>query len=324
MKDAIKEICKKLKLSKNAPDSVGVCGDIILDQLSYGDCLSGESQIYKVNKNIFYPGGAANTALNVQKMAGRVNFYSVLGNEGKSDFVKTLLQQNNVETRYVVSDSDHRICHKRRLHMNRSEILRIDDDYIWPCSAEASQKILTAMQESADHTRVLILSDYQKGCISEKLFFDIKQTCLEKDQMLLVDTKRMLDFNGIYLLKVNLHEFTQLYGRSVYNILEISRCGKEFAQANQITNLIITLGSKGGLLIDKRRKIIKIDAIPCAAIDTCGAGDTLIAALSICLANNIDLYMAVQFANTAAALCCCRAGTAAVSLDEIELFLNQI
>ena len=55
--------------------------------------------------------------------------------------------------------------------------------------------------------------------------------------------------------------------------------------------------------------------------DVTGAGDTVIAALSIAYSKTNDIEFSAKFANTAAAIVVSKTGTASVTIDEINNYI---
>ena len=57
--------------------------------------------------------------------------------------------------------------------------------------------------------------------------------------------------------------------------------------------------------------------------DVTGAGDTVISALSIAYAKTNDMKFSAELANTAAACVVRKTGTATITIDEINNYINQ-
>ena len=69
-----------------------------------------------------------------------------------------------------------------------------------------------------------------------------------------------------------------------------------------IQNLIVTRGSSGSLMYDKKRnKFFECEAFATKVIDKVGAGDTMLSLISVMLKANIDKNLALLSASLAAA-----------------------
>ncbi len=86
-------------------------------------------------------------------------------------------------------------------------------------------------------------------------------------------------------------------------------------------NLVVTLGSKGSLLVEPKGTC-RIDARPVKAVDTTGAGDCFIGSLAAALSLENSLREAVEYATAAAALSVQRSGAqnSMPWLKEVEAF----
>ena len=131
------------------------------------------------------------------------------------------------------------------------------------------------------------------------------------------------DLQGLYVLVPNEHEAQVLCGKPVDQMRD--RDWIEFLDHYQIANLVLTLGSRGCMLVDINRNVEWIDAFPCTVVDTTGAGDTFLGALVARLAEGSSLTEAARFANAAGSLQCSRPGAqkAMPGRTEIENLLNN-
>lgn len=72
-----------------------------------------------------------------------------------------------------------------------------------------------------------------------------------------------------------------------------------------LTNAVVTLGSKGSLLITPSQRML-FPALPVTAVDTTGAGDTFNAALAVAISQGKAMTEAIEFATNASAWSVCR------------------
>ena len=86
-----------------------------------------------------------------------------------------------------------------------------------------------------------------------------------------------------------------------------------------VKQLIVTLGSKGSLYLDKDNMEFK-KSYKVEAIDTTAAGDSYTGALSVALSQNKSVDEAMDFASKVGALCVTKIGaqTSIPSLYDIE------
>jgi sugar/nucleoside kinase (ribokinase family) len=108
----------------------------------------------------------------------------------------------------------------------------------------------------------------------------------------------------------------ELTGQSDYDKIadELLRLGPQL--------VAITQGAEG-CLIASREKVVHVPAFKVKVVDTTGAGDAFMGALSYGLLQKWDHQRIGLFANACAALCCTKVGARAMSkLDEVIAFIK--
>jgi len=303
---------------------VSVIGDSILDEYIYGSLIQKDFPIFKPLNKHYLLGGAGNVVLNIKRMGSSVAFFSVLGDSEKSDIFKSLLVDKGIFNTFIITDKSRDICLKTRIVSDNKVLVRIDNDYTAKLSEQISNQLYNQLRYNIRETKVMIISNYYKGCITEELFIKIKKLCEVNDVKILLDCSKKHDFDGIYLLKPNLAELENMIGRKFDGLNDIIETAMKFKQYNHIHNMLLTMDKDGLILIDEDNNYVKMKSLCTNIVDTCGAGDTMISAIALCLANGVDLKSAVQFANYAAAVCCENMGTYAVSLNDIHNFWSRV
>lgn len=123
-------------------------------------------------------------------------------------------------------------------------------------------------------------------------------------------------FESIDILLINETEAAQLAA-------DFSIAGNEDLAsdiANHLnTSVVLTLGSKGVIIIEKQGKPLSLAGLPITAVDTVGAGDTFAGYLGTMLAQGKKLTESCEIANKAAALACTKPGAQAAIPTIVEL-----
>jgi len=98
----------------------------------------------------------------------------------------------------------------------------------------------------------------------------------------------------------------------------------EIMKQKTIKNVLITLGSKGALLIENNNKFYQ-EAFKITPIDTTGAGDAFIGAFAYGISNNLSPQEKLKFANATSALACLKKGAmqAMPKLEEVKKFMKE-
>ena len=178
-------------------------------------------------------------------------------------------------------------------------------------------KLGSLISEKVSQADAVIVSDYGKGFVTNELLSLVRKS----SKFLAIDPKpsRLLDYSEPDLLTPNRMEALELAGmsresRGVFPALQVV---ESIFNIHSPKMLAITLGGKG-MLLAKSGNVER--TIPTAArevFDVSGAGDTVIASLTLALTAGQSFEQAAEFANLAAGVVVGKVGTATVSPEEI-------
>jgi D-beta-D-heptose 7-phosphate kinase / D-beta-D-heptose 1-phosphate adenosyltransferase len=129
-------------------------------------------------------------------------------------------------------------------------------------------------------------------------------------------------YSGAHILTPNMSEFEAAVGHCE-TTADIERKGLQLVHELNLDALLVTRGSQGMTLIEKNASVLHIPAQAKEVFDITGAGDTVIAVLSACIAANVNLKDAARLANLAAGIVVGRLGTATISLQDLEKEITQ-
>lgn len=304
-------------LRTNSP-KIAVLGDSILDAYYVGFLRETQDSVFIPQKRYYHLGGAGNVAYSIRRLGGSPLFYTVLGVRPNSKTFHGLLTNKKLLSSFCLTEAARDICLKTRLVADNRILLRLDEDYDAPISADTSNRLYSHFRYNMEDVRCVVVSDYQKGCIGQDLFERIKKICYAHNIPMLVDSKSSWDFSGVFLYKPTVAELEKKLGRQLSGIDETIEYGMRFKQEQGIENLVITLGANGLVYLNDSNRAYPIPSACKAPVDPTGAGDSMMAAMAICLANGIPMDAAVRFANETAAISCEKMGMVAVSLDMLE------
>ncbi len=314
---------------------VAVVGDVMLDTYWWGkvDRISPEAPVpvVAVSKKEQRIGGAGNVALNAHSLGAHVSMISVLGKDEDGEQVTKLLQQNNINTKYLVH-SEHRITtNKIRIISRNQHMMRLDAELTGDMMKEDEDKLLYAFENfvAAENPDVVILEDYNKGVLTENVINKIIALCKKHNILSAVDPKRknFFAYNGIDIFKPNLKEVKDglniLREASDLNFLKDMHLLLQDKLKHQVS--LITLSEKGVFYQHDNNAAIIPTHIRSIA-DVSGAGDTVIAVASLVFAATRDAKLMADIANIAGGLVCEEVGTVAIDkeklLRECRLLLN--
>ena len=303
-----------------------VFGDIILDRYISGivDRVSPEAPVpvLKPSNEEIRLGGAANVALNLSSLGSNTTLIGVTGKDESSTQIIDLLKKNNIKK--ALSKSNHPTISKLRILASQQQLIRIDNEEEfsetdWQSSLSNYRKHINLKKN-----KVLIISDYEKGTLRNIPLIIREAKKLKK--IILVDPKGddFSKYKSADIITPNFQEFERVVGK-VNSEPEITKKGKDLIKSLNLNSLLITRGSEGMTLLDKRNgKVIRED-FPTEArdvFDVSGAGDTVIASIAAGLAGGFSLSESIRLANLAAGIVVGKSGTATVNQAELVPYLG--
>ncbi|MDG4553549.1 MAG: bifunctional D-glycero-beta-D-manno-heptose-7-phosphate kinase/D-glycero-beta-D-manno-heptose 1-phosphate adenylyltransferase HldE [Candidatus Competibacter sp.] len=300
-----------------------IAGDVMLDRYWYGPCsrISPEAPVpvVKVEEVEERPGGAANVAVNIATLGGRVRVLGVAGADEAATVLETKLQRLGAACELIRQPGQATITKLRVLSRNQ-QLLRLDFEDGFPgFEPGALAERFAAWLPDAD---VAVLSDYQKGALRAV------ESCIAAARAagkpVLVDPKgRELDrYRGATLLTPNLNEFETVAGLC-RDEMELVDKGEALRRNLELAALLVTRGEQGMTLLRDGAEPLHLAARAREVYDVTGAGDTVIATLAVGLAAGLALPAATVLANLAAGIVVGKLGAASVTVSELRRALYE-
>lgn len=315
----IAEVC-----SRFANKKILVFGDIILDRYIFGQVerISPEAPVpvVKVDSEEMRLGGAGNVAANIDQLGAKALLLGVVGADGYADEIARLKKTGN----WVISDPANQTIVKTRIISQRQQIVRVDREGQIRLGSAVMDQIKAAVD--AAEMDAVIISDYAKGTVNAEVMSLLKARAAALNVPIVVDPKPPhFDFyHGVTGVTPNLKEAEAMAGNPVAGDLDVALALKRIRRKFKTDFALITRGGKGISAAEKNRKIFHLPAFSHEVFDVTGAGDTVVAVLTLALAAGADLREAVALANAAASIVVEKIGTAQVGLEELLTRLKFI
>lgn len=300
-----------------------VVGDIIIDKYIYGTCsrIAPECPIpvFDEDNEEYRLGGTGNVVNNLIALGLAVDIVSMVGHDDKR--IIRMLNQENVDISGLVMSENHSLKTITRYISNQHQCLRADKAGICKCPDE-TQKMLLDKLKNLIGTReyhVIVMSDYGQGVFSETTAQFIISNSRRHGIPTIVDPGkrgRYDRFYGATYIKLNHKEICNYSGHKG-DIVDGCRdvCEKLKSQVS-----IATLSEKGIAFYHKELSPqFQILPIPrkSKVVDVCGAGDTVLAALTFGIAHKIPLVESCQFSILCSQNVIQNFGTSPVSLINV-------
>jgi len=259
------------------------------------------------------PGGAGNVAMNLSSMGANITCIGCVGNDIWGQKLIEILNKNNVNTSRLSIISKTTTL-KQRVYSNGTQIVRVDkEDYMgW---YESDTQVEFINQTAFD---VIILSDYSKGVLVQPWFVTPKGTNVILDPKNKSSRHLFVQSN---IITPNLNELKELSGMNITDNHSILNACNQLIKENNFDYIIAKKGDQGMTIVGKDNFVKHIEAHYVENPDVTGAGDTVIAALSIAYAKTNDIEFSAKFANAAASIVVGKWGTATTTIEEIKKLL---
>ncbi len=321
--DSVKNILHKIGKVK-----VLVIGDLMLDKYVLGDVdrISPEAPIpiMKVDKTFLVPGGAGNVARNLNSLGVKTNFISIVGQDDSGrKLIKSISKNSNVFANIIV-DKNRKTSIKTRYIGNNQQLLRTDQETIQKLPDDIEKKIFLYFSTAIKKSDLVILSDYGKGMFFGVFCQRLIRYSLKLKKRVIVDPKHF-DFSvykGAYCITPNIKEAFNATNIHVNDDFSAEKCGLYIINKNLSKKILLTRG-KNGLSVIEKSKATHFPANAEEVYDVSGAGDTVVASFAACIAANIDIQTAAEFANINAGIVVKKSGTASIETKEIYSIFNQ-
>lgn len=301
----------------------------MLDEYLWGDVdrISPEAPVQVVSiKNEGYAlGGAGNVVNNAVALGANVSVAGVIGTGRNGQLLRDKFNELGVDTEGIVEEPDRLTTQKTRIIASHQHVLRIDRETNTGISDATLEKISRFIEDKIPHVDVVLVSDYGKGLITQKLLSRLIASAQKHQKMSIVDPKG-LDFSkysGASLLTPNKKEAALASGVEIVDASTLEKSADKIFETVGLDKLLITCGTEGMVLFDKHRAPFRVRAEARQVYDVSGAGDTVLAVLGLAIASGASIHTAVALANTAAGIVVGKVGTATVSRQELASALKS-
>ncbi|MCD6597690.1 MAG: HAD family hydrolase [Bacteroidales bacterium] len=295
---------------------IAVYGDFCLDAYWQmdpdGSEVSVETglQAEAVAKHSYSPGGAGNIVSNLAALKpAAIKVIGVVGDDIHGRELSSQLQDLGADTSSLTIQKENfdTYTYTKKIY-GEKEDPRIDFGLKNKRSKETDAIILKNIEVALQSYDALIFNQQVTGSITNQSFIDEANKLFEKynDKIVVLDSRHFNSkFRNVYR-KANEIETAVLNNLDVkpgdfISLSEAKKLGTNVFNQYQ-KPIFVTCGSRGILTIDSSG-INEVSGIQLLKkLDTVGAGDTTISALTLCLAAGIPPFDAAKFANYAAAV----------------------
>lgn len=306
-----------------------VVGDAMLDVYLDGTVnrVSREAPvpIVDITRQKHAAGGAANTAVNIRSMGGRVRFLSVVGGDPEGDLLRRALEAEDVRTDDLLVHSGRSSLVKNRVTAGSQILLRFDQGTTKQIDDGVEDELIDRLSRSFQTSDAVVISDYGYGLVTPRVIERVGRLQSSAPRTLVVDSKHLSDFRALNVtsVKPNYDEALRLLGLKSSVMPEQIACyGDRILDLTGSRIAAVTLDSKGALFFERGNSPYRTYAHPAHQARSTGAGDTFVSALTLSLALDAPTAIAAEIASAAAAVVVGKDGTTACSARELHEYFR--
>ena len=262
-----------------------VIGDFMIDHYIIGESnrMSPEAPVPVVVPKEEYsiPGGAGNVAMNISSMGSQVTCFGAIGNDIYGKKLIKIFDENNISSKHIEILDNYSTTIKQRIYSNGIQVARVDKEE--PLNWNPHQ-----LKNSLDYSDydIIILSDYDKGVLVRPWFFKPRSSNVILDPK---NERYEHLFEHSNIVTPNLNELKKLSGMNINNNDSIINACNKLIKENNFEYIVAKKGDKGMTIVGKHNFIKHIESHKVDNPDVTGAGDTVIAALSIAYSKTNDI-----------------------------------
>jgi D-glycero-beta-D-manno-heptose-7-phosphate kinase len=304
--------------------TVLIIGDLMLDHFVIGrvDRISPEAPVpvVRFDHEEYRLGGAANVAHNAAALGGCVHLVGLVGNDNAGTTLRSDLSRLGVDASGLIADKDR--CTTRKLRVvtvRNQQVARIDYEEDAEVHGDVEAAIISRIEQLAPSADAVLVSDYMKGVVSLGVATAAIAAATRRGIPVLVDPKvpHIDYYAGATVVTPNHHEAEAVTHMRIRTSDDARAAARRFRERTRCESVLVTRGEHGMTVLGVDGE----EELPAEArevADVTGAGDTVIATMTLALAAGATLADAARLANRAAGIVVGKFGPATVSVDELR------
>jgi D-glycero-beta-D-manno-heptose-7-phosphate kinase len=306
-----------------------VVGDLTLDEFLTGEVerISREAPVPIVRHESTRqtPGGGANAVYNFAKLGATVKVAGFIGKDAQGQALHEMFEAAGVKMMGMLADAERPTVTKTRIsaHSRQSvtqQIVRLDRKSDALPALELQWELAEYIRTSIDSVDAIVCSDYGDGVLTPPVI----EAALSHPRTIVDAQQDLPRYRGATIFTPNLPEAERAVGYAIGDLPTLERAGWDLLAIAQAQYILITRGSDGMSLFDRSGEVSHIPAFNRTDVfDVTGAGDTVVAALTLGLAAGASVWEATVLGNLAASIVIRQFGTTTTTVEEIKAALAE-
>ncbi len=310
--------------------TIVVLGDLMLDEFIWGEVrrISPEAPVpvVEVKRETWHLGGAGNVVSNLLALGAQAIPIGLIGDDVAGARLREAFATTNANTAGLIVDAARPTTRKTRIVAHSQQMLRTDREDRTPINTINEANVSTAFEQALAKAHAVIISDYDKGLLTPGLLQMAighaqtvgKPVCLDPK------IKNFQHYRGVDVITPNQHEAERAANLEITDEESVRAAATNIRNMLACKNVLITRGEHGMSLLAEDATLFTIPTVAREVYDVTGAGDTVIATLTLALAAGATLFEAAILANHAAGVVVAKVGTASLTQSELLASLADL
>lgn len=322
MPKSLKEVVADFKGKK-----VIVWGDYILDEYIFTTSarVSREAPVLVTEweGSDYRLGGAGNVVMNLVSLGAEPLPVGFIGKDVSGRRLKAIFRKNGIPTGHLIERGNFHTAIKSRVlsggeNTRKQQVLRIDSIHRSEIQMSAYAETESVLSELLASSDGLIMSDYLAQSVDAAVFGSLQKK-FDRPIFALDSRNHLLDFPRITVATPNEPEIKAIFpGNRFCTDDDFLAAGKELLGRLHAEGIVLKRGHQGMIVFKRGRSPEKLEIHGTTEIvDVTGAGDTVLAVVSLSLVSGASLLDSARLATIAAGKVVMKAGASPVLLDEL-------
>jgi len=314
--------------------SVLVVGDLILDKYVVGrpTRISREAPIavLEFTREYSVPGGGSNPACTIAALGGQAYLAGVVGSDPAGSELKAELEVHGVHVAGLVADPSRPTITKKRVVAQVTpsmlqQVARIDYIDRRQINSQVEREMLRAVEVLLPSCDAVLVSNYKSGTLTPAVIEHTRALAKSEGKVLTVDSQGDLSlFKGFGVVKCNQAEAEDALRRGFKSERDFETGLAELIRTLDAGAVIVTRSAEGLSVMSQNGQYCHIPVTNTSEVfDVTGAGDTVIAVLTLGVAAGADLFDAARLANYGAGVVVRKWGNAVLTAEELRAALRE-
>jgi len=307
-----------------------VVGDTIVDQ--YAACeplgMSAEAPVVVVREleTQEYVGGAGIVAAHIRALGAECSYLSIVGKDQPGDFVRNEMEKQQIDA-HLIEDSSRPTTFKIRYMVNNQKLFRVSRLQDHSPSQELESQLIERLEELVPQVDGVLVSDYVYGVVTNRLLTRLLELAKKHSVKLFGDLQcssqigNILRFKEFDLLCPTEREARIALGDNESGLEWIAQTLRDKTKSN---DLLLKMGSDGFIIYTSENGFLQRQHFPALAanpLDVTGAGDSLLAAMSVSVCAGASLMEASAIGTCMASIAVQTVGNIPVSYEKLQTLL---